>query len=125
VNLVAILVGTAAVIAFDTIGSLASQHFRFPYSRLAFGSSAIYFMVGFGTAAGESVAPAALSGAIVALFDSTLGWAISWRIGSGRPNDQPLTDSRIIMTAIFVMMLGAFFGALGGELRLYLFLQAG
>jgi len=117
VNIVVILLGGATILAFDTIGSLASLRFTFPYSRLMFGSFAIYFAVGFVTAASESVTSAAVTAAIVGLVESTAGWAISWWIGPGRPADYPVTGSRIVGTVFFVMMLGALFGALGGSLR--------
>jgi hypothetical protein len=119
VNIVVMLLGGATVLAFDTIGSLASLRFRFPYSRLMFGSFAIYFVVGFVTAANESVTSAAVTAAVVGLIESTVGWSISWRIGPGRPADYPVTASRIVGTVIFVLMLGASFGALGGCLRLF------
>ena len=45
VNIVVILLGGATILAFDTIGPLASLRFRFPYARLMFSSFAIYFVV--------------------------------------------------------------------------------
>ena len=116
-NIVVILLGGATILTFDTIGSLASLRFTFSYSRLMFGSLAIYVVVGFVTAASESVTSAAVTAAVVGLVESTAGWAISWWIGPGRPADYPVTGSRIVGTVIFVMMLGALFGALGGSLR--------
>ena len=118
-NIVVILVGAAAVLAFDTIGSLASRRFRFPYTKLTLGSFAIYFVVGVVAATSGSVTSAALTGAIVGLVESTVGWAISWRIGPGRPADSPLTASRIVGTVALVMILGALFGGLGSGLRLF------
>jgi hypothetical protein len=47
-----ILLGAAAVLVFDTIGSLASRHFGFAYSRLMAGSFAIYSAAGFAANAG-------------------------------------------------------------------------
>ena len=123
-NIVVIFLGGATALAFDTIGSLASLRFRFPYSRLMFGSFAIYFVVGFVTATSGSVTSAAVTGAVVGLVESTVGWAISWWIGPGRPADYPVTGSRILGTVVFVMMLGALFGALGGSLRLFPLRQA-
>src|SRR5882672_10770959 len=125
VNIVVIFLGGATVLAFDTIGSLASLRFRFPYSRLMFGSFAIYFVVGFVSAATRgSVTSAAVTGAVVGLVESTVGWAISWWIGPGRPADYPATGSRIVRTVVFVMILGALFVALGGSLRLFPLRQA-
>jgi hypothetical protein len=123
VNIVVIVLGAATVLVCDTSGSLASLRFRFPYSRLTLGSFAIYFVVGFVTAASGSVVSAALTGTVVGLVEATVGWAISWWIGPGRPADYPVTGSRIVGMVVFVMMLGALFGALGGGLRLFL-LQA-
>ena len=51
-NVAVILLGAAAVLVFDTIGSLASRHFGFAYSRLMAGSFAIYSAAGFAANAG-------------------------------------------------------------------------
>lgn len=117
-NLMVIMFGAAAILAFDTIGSLASRRFGFAYSGLIFGSFAIYLAVGFGTTSGGSLMPAVFAGAIVGLVESTLGWAISWRLGPGRPAVQHVALSNILRTVAFVTVLGAAFGAFGGWLRL-------
>jgi hypothetical protein len=113
-----ILLATAAVLIFDTMGSLASRRFGFAYSRLMVGSFAIYLAVGLGTASDGSLIPCVLAGGIIGLVDSTLGWAISWRIGPGRPAVKHVTISSILGTVAFVTVLGAAFGAIGGWLRL-------
>lgn len=52
VNLAVIMFGAVAILAFDTIGALASRRFGFAYSGLMLGSFAIYVAVGFGTTSG-------------------------------------------------------------------------
>jgi hypothetical protein len=113
-----ILLAAVAVLTFDTMGSLASRRFGFAYSTLMAGSFAIYLAAGFGTASDGSLIPCVLAGGIIGLVDSTLGWAISWRIGPGRPAVKYVTVSSVLRTVAFVTVLGAVFGAIGGWLRL-------
>ena len=115
-NLTAILVGAATILAFDTVGSLASRRFAFAYSKLTIGSFAVYLTVGFAANAGASIVPSMFAGAAIALIESTAGWAISWKIGPGRPAEN-MSTSRILQTVALVTILGAVFGGVGGWLR--------
>jgi hypothetical protein len=119
---VTIVLGSVVVLLFDTIGSLVSKHFRFPYARLASGSHMIWTGVGaFAafSALDALVARAAIAGWVVGLVDATLGWWISWQIGPGRPLAQlprPLTRSRLATISILVSVRAAIFGGFGGLL---------
>ncbi len=113
-----ILAGAAAILTFDTVGSLAARRFGFSYPRLMPGSFLIYLLVGMAAASAGSLAVSAFAGAIVGLVEATFGWAISWRIGPGRVPDEHASISRILATVVTVTLLGACFGAVGGGLRL-------
>jgi hypothetical protein len=114
----AILLGGVAILAFDTLGSLASRRYGFAYSRLMVGSFAIYVASGFVTTTEGSIAPSVFAGAMVGLIESTLGWAISWKIGPGRPTVDHQARSSIVWTVGLVTALGGVFGGIGGWLRL-------
>ena len=113
-----IVLGSVIVLFFDTIGSLASKHFRFPYGRLAPGSHVIWTGVGaFAafSAVDALVARAAVAGCVVGLVEATLGWWISWQIGPGQHPAQ-LTRSRVATISILVSIRAAIFGGFGGLL---------
>jgi hypothetical protein len=111
-----LLVGGAAVVAFDALASLASRRFGFAYTSAAIGSWVIYAVVGFFAADSGSIAAAALAGAAMGLVDATLGWYVSRRIGPGRVPGG-LTMSRWMRVAITVMLLASAAGALGALVR--------
>jgi hypothetical protein len=113
----AIFTAGVAVLAFDTFGSLASRRFHFAYSRLMVGSFAIYVAVGFLTATEKSIGLSVFAGGMVGLIESTLGWAISWKIGPGRPAADHLATSRILSTVVLVTATAGVFGGFGGWLR--------
>ena len=107
-----ILIGAFAVLVFDTIGSLASRNFGFPYYWLTVGSFLIYAGVGLAASKYNGLMYAPLAAGIVGLIDSTLGWYISWVIGPGRPEIE--MDLMQIFTAIiFVTVLASLFGFVG------------
>jgi hypothetical protein len=108
-----ILIGVFAVVIFDTIGSLASRSFSFPYSWLTVGSFLIYAGVGFAASKYDGLMFAPLAGAITSLVDSTLGWYISWIIGPGRPATE-MDSTTIISTVLFVTVTGVGTGFIGG-----------
>ena len=85
-SLLRILVAASiAVLVLDIFGSLASKAFGFAYSSLAWGSLIIYAAAGFFAARSGGLRTAAQGGGAVAFVDATLGWAISWALGPGRP----------------------------------------
>ena len=108
-----ILIGAFAVVAFDTVGSLASRNFGFGYQWLTMGSFLIYAGVGFAASKYNGLLFAPLAGGITSLVDSTLGWYISWVIGPGRPAME-MDSTAIISTVIFVTLTGAVVGFIGG-----------
>jgi len=113
---VTVLLGAVAVVVYDTVGSFGSRRFGFAYSRLAAGSFLIHLLVGLAAARTGSFGAAVIAGAIVALVEATIGWAISWFVGPGRLAEEHATTSRLIMTVATVTISGAFFGVVGGGL---------
>ncbi|MDQ3798591.1 MAG: hypothetical protein M3384_04005 [Acidobacteriota bacterium] len=108
-----ILIGAFAVVIFDTLGSLTSRRFGFPYHWLTIGSFLIYAAVGFAASKSNGLTSAPLAGGITSLVDSTLGWYISWIIGPGRPAIK--MDSNVIfLMVVFITLTGAVVGFIGG-----------
>jgi len=108
-----ILIGAFAVVAFDTVGSLASRNFGFGYQWLIIGSFLIYAGVGFAASKYNSLMFAPLAGGITSLVDSTLGWYVSWIIGPGRPAME-MDSTAIVSTVVFVTLTGVIVGFIGG-----------
>ncbi len=48
------------------------------------------------------------------ITDSTIGWAVSWFIGPGRLPVGTLTPLIWLISAAFVVFLGAIYGVVGG-----------
>ena len=111
------LYGAAAVLALATIGSLASRALGFNYTALAPLSLGIFAGIGAYVGVAERVSRAAIVGAAVGLIDATVGWAIAWAIGPGRPEvGERITLLGLFNTSLFVALLAAALAALGAWL---------
>jgi hypothetical protein len=104
--------GVVAVLAFDSLASLASLKYGLAYGRFVIGSIIIYAVTGAlaGYYAGAFMALVASS--TVGLGDATLGWYVAARLGPGRTpggNTPAQTSVRII----FVILTAAAAGAVG------------
>jgi hypothetical protein len=115
-----LVVASIAVLGLDTLGSLASKAFGFPFSSLAWGSLIIYAAAGFFAARGGGLRTAALGGGGVALVDTTLGWAISWALGPGRPAAGYTGMGPIVGTVTLAWLTGIASGLLGGVIAHFL-----
>ena len=122
----AVLLGIAAVLVLDTVGSVASLRFRFQYARLAPISYGLWTVSGLLAAhsAGADTSRAAifgaLAGGLVALTEATVGWWISWRLGPGQPTPAHATTALIRRVVVLVAVRGAALGAIGGIVRSFL-----
>jgi hypothetical protein len=109
-----VAIGCLAVLVFDALGATASRWLRFRYSRLAPGSYALYSAT---SVVAAHLGPAwigVVAGAAVALVEATIGWAISWWIGPGRPSAPiALSRARVIRIIALVTLTGAAFGLVG------------
>ena len=107
-----LLASIALMLAFDTVGSLATAGHPASYRKLwpvAFG---LYVVIGF------CAMPVLLDlhrveavGAITAFVEATVGWAISWRIGPGRVDRA--TPNHIIVVVFSMTAFGFGFAVLG------------
>lgn len=111
------LCGAVVVLLYDTLGSIASQRFRFAYGRLAPGSYIIYAAVGFAAASVSHFWTGALSAAVVGVVDATAGWFISWQIGPGRPPEgTPVNEVTFLIMVPFLTALAVLAGGVGAGL---------
>ena len=111
----AAVVGSIAVVVFDAVAAFAARAFEFDYGAAIPGSLVIYLVVGFAAARERRASRAgAAAGAVVALAESTVGWAVSWRIGPGALDD--VTAAQIALTVVSVVVVGAAAGFCGGLL---------
>ena len=114
------VIASSAIVALDTFGSLASKAFGFGYGSLAWGSFLIYAVAGFFAARSGGLRTAAMTSGAVALVDATLGWAISWALGPGRPATGYTGIGPILGTVVFVWLTGIVLGLMGGLIARFL-----
>lgn len=109
--------GAGAVMAFDFAMSLASRTLHLPYGWGMVGSTVIYFTLGLLVTRDSGVRhpfrQVVLVATLVALVDASLGWAVSWAVGPGRP-ETPLTATVWLWTALFVILVAVSTAGLGG-----------
>ena len=112
-----VLYGVVAVLVLDTLGSFASRALGFNYGSLSVVSALIYLAVGAYGGIGAPGSRAAAAAAVVGIVEATIGWAISWAIGPGKPEpDEPSTAASIAIAVVLVTLLAAGVGAIGGWL---------
>ena len=76
--------GFVAVAVVDAVGALISRETGVAYGNFAIVSFAVYCAIGVAVVRRRSLASAAAAAVLVALFDVTIGWWITWQIGPGR-----------------------------------------
>jgi hypothetical protein len=112
-----VLFGIVAVLTLDAGGAFLSRRLMFAYSRLAPISFLLWAVAAdiASRAAGsdltESIILGGLAGLIVGLFDSTVGWWISWRMGAGRLKPGLITPRTIAKIVFNVTLLASGIGA--------------
>ena len=111
-----LLRGLGAVVAYDAAASAASLIFRFPYIYATVGSVLIYAIGGFLLARVRGFMSSALAGAFLGSVDATLGWAISWLLGPGRPSAGALSVNQWLLAAVSVVLLAVVCSCVGGTI---------
>ncbi len=106
--------GAAAVLALAAIGSLASRALGFDYALLTPITLLIFAAIGAYVGATELAWRAAIVGAVIGVIDATLGDAIAWAIGPGRPQvGERITVLGFFNTVLFVAVTAAVLAAIG------------
>jgi hypothetical protein len=111
--LAAFLVFTAYFIA----GSLVSDSMRFPYGYVSAGGLILFFLAGYHIARHSTIAAAAVSTGLAALFASLVAWGIISLLHPGtaglpKPQAEAIGEVVVLMTgaALIVGWLGAWIG---------------
>ena len=111
------VVGAGAVLVLDTIGAIGALRLGFRYERLMPVSFALYALAGaLVVRAGGSPADGAAVGAVLGLVDATLGWAISWWLGPGRPPAGAGAFGVVAAALVLVPLTAAALGWVGAHL---------
>jgi hypothetical protein len=110
-----ILLGAVIVVAFDALASLLLPFFGGSLIWMFIGEALVY--CGTGIAAGRlgGVLKAAGCGAAVAAADATLGWGMTWILGTGRVSE--LTPTNVTFVFVVMVSVGAIAGGSGAALR--------
>lgn len=107
-----VISGMVVVVLFDAVGSLASKQFGFSYVLLIPGSLLIYGIVAALVAQRREWLLGLFAALAIAFTDLTLGWAVSWLIGPGKP-EAGLTAVTVIGAAMTAFVLGGLAGSVG------------
>jgi hypothetical protein len=109
-------IGCVGIVGFDALGATAAEQLDFPYEYLFAISFAIYGAVSFLAARETGRAEAGvIAGATVALVEATVGWAVSWLIGPGKPEGD-YGFGTLVVTAAVVVGTGAVIGLIAGRI---------
>jgi len=111
-----VIVAIVGVIVLDALASVASRTIGLPYSLAGVVTIAIYCATGFYATRYVNLKVGLLASAIVGFVDSTVGWAISWIIGPGRPEGETIAISGLVLTIASVILVATISGLLGGIL---------
>ncbi len=111
------LFGAIVLLVFDTVTSFLSLVTTISYGWFSIGSSVLYVLFGYLVARRSKWFFGGIVGALLGLVDSTLGLAISWNIGPGKP-DVEMNLVLIVVTGIFVTIFAAVHGLIGGAATL-------
>jgi len=112
-----LLLGIVAVTLLDIFASIASRQFNFNYALLSPISFIIYGLLGFFATKVRNLKTAVLLGAILGLFDSTIGLKISMLLNAytGELKYQP-TAGEWVITSILMIGFAALVALIGGGL---------
>ena len=108
------LVCGLAVLILDTLGAVAARHWGFSYSNLSGMSFLIYFCAGVGGGRLVGIWAGGVAGAITALIDATVGWAIASVLGATPRGGPSLSPTAALLVVLGVVFTGWALGLLGG-----------
>jgi hypothetical protein len=112
-----ILIGAVVIIAYDFLSALISSITGIQYAFFSVGSFLLYVIFGFLAGLNSKWFQGIVAGAVMGLAESTIGWAISWYLGPGKPSIE-MNVLLIAGTIIFVVLLASILGLIGGLVSL-------
>jgi len=112
-----LVIGPATIVLFDLVASIGARVGDFDYRLLAPGSLILTTGIAFLAAQDLGrIRPGVIVGAVTATTEATVGWAASWLIGPGAPEQGDRGAWSLVVAAIFVIALGFLEGSFGGLL---------
>jgi hypothetical protein len=109
-----ILLAAAIVVAFDALASLLLPLVGGSLLWMFIGEALVYCGTGFAAGRLGSLWKAAACGAAVAAADATIGWGMTWIMGTGRVSE--LTPVSVTMVFVVMVSVGAVAGCSGALL---------
>lgn len=110
-----ILIGFVLITVLDILSSIASRQMNFNYSSLSPISFVIYTIIPFLIAKRSNRKAVIISGALLALFDATIGLRLSimFQANTGSVDMNTYTPAVLIAMAIVMLAVGSLCGLLG------------
>jgi hypothetical protein len=95
-----VVIGVAAVLAFDVAASLLLSRLGGSLIWMFLGEGVIYLAVGFAGGRAAGIGAAMRCGAAVAALDCVVGWPIMWAIGTGQVSRLSLVAVVFVLAAM-------------------------
>ena len=114
-----IIIGFLAITLFDIIGSITSSKFNYPYINLWPISLIIYTSIPVFVTIVSNFKTGMVTGSLLGLFDSTIGWKISMFLGANTElNYANLSNKQLVAMVIIVTLYSTFVGLLASGLTI-------
>lgn len=115
-----LLACSLGIIVYDSLASYISRGTGIDYQWFGLGSLVIYYLSGLFIARLKNIGFGVLAASTVGLVEATVGWAISYLIGPGKPQEA-ISLPIILFVILFVVILAGFIGLIGALAGIYVF----
>ena len=110
-----IILGIVLIILIDSIGSVTSRILDFNYGYFSILSVLNYGLIGYLTSKYYNLSKALLAGAVLGLFDATIGWQLAIFLkANGEGLEQEVGSSLWIASVLFAIGFAVFVAMIGG-----------
>jgi hypothetical protein len=114
-----IIIGFLAITLFDIIGSITSSKFNYPYINLWPISLIIYISIPVFVTIASNFKTGMVTGSLLGLFDSTIGWKISMLLGANTVLTYAnLSNKQLVAMIIIVTLYSTFIGLMASWLTI-------
>ena len=109
-----IVAGMVTIVVIDTLAALASKYLGFKYKWAMVGSVALYVATGWFAQLSSPTASPGMAAAMVGVAESTLGWAIAWRLGPGKSPTEKHMVAQVVVAVFGGALIAAAVGWMAG-----------
>ena len=109
-----IVLGMLTIVIVDTLAALASKYLGFKYKWAMVGSVALYVATGWFAVKASPTPSPGMAAAMVGVAESTLGWAIAWRLGPGKSPTEKHMVAQVVVAVFGGALIAAAVGWLAG-----------